>query len=213
LPRRRRTPAFGGMKALPPPPFSAVLLTGGRSTRMGRDKALLPLADGRTLLEGQLATLRAAGAAEVLVSARPEQSRPLADVRLVTDLLPDCGPLAGLAAALAVAVHDRVLVLAIDLPEMSPEFLASLVGESTPACGVLPVRDGHPEPLAAVYPRTAGQVAANLLGAGERRAVVFAVRLAALGLVRRRDVAPEEDSLFVNWNTPADMSGAHSPRV
>jgi molybdopterin-guanine dinucleotide biosynthesis protein A len=180
---------------------------------MGRDKALLSLADGRTLLARQLATLRAAGAAEVLVSARLEQALPLADARLVTDLLPDSGPLAGLAAALAVAAHDRVLVFAIDMPEMSSAFLADLVGESTAICGILPVRAGRPEPLAAVYPRTAGQVAASLLATGERRAVEFAGHLAALGLMRWREVAPEEEYLFVNWNTLTDVSGVNSPRV
>ncbi len=195
------------MQARPPPPFSAVLLAGGRSTRMGRDKALLPLADGRTLLARQLATLRAAGAAEVLVSARAEQHLPLAGTRLIPDLQPDRGPLAGLAAALATAAHDRVLVLAIDLPQMPPEFIARLVGESTPACGVVPTRDGRPEPLAAVYPRAAVSVAAELLIAGELRAVEFACRLAAHGLVRWRVIAPVETVYFSNWNTPADVGG------
>lgn len=196
-----------GMQARLPPHFSAVLLAGGRSTRMGRDKALLPLADGRSLLAHQLALLRAAGAAEVLVSARTEQNLPLDGARLVPDLQPDSGPLAGLAAALAAAAHDRVLVLAIDLPQMPPEFLTRLVGKSTPACGVVPTRDGRPEPLAAVYPRAAASVAAELLAAGELRAAEFARRLAALGLVRWREVAPSEALFFTNWNTPADLVG------
>ncbi len=189
------------------PPFSAVLLAGGRSTRMGRDKALLPLDDGRTLLARQLATLRAAGTAEMLVSARAEQHLPLDGTRLIPDLQPDSGPLAGLAAALAAAAHDRVLVLAIDLPQMPPEFLAALVRDSTPACGVVPTRDGRPEPLAAVYPGAAASVAAELLDAGERRAVEFARRLAAHGLVRWHEVTPVEWANFSNWNTPADVGG------
>jgi molybdopterin-guanine dinucleotide biosynthesis protein A len=198
------------MKAQSPPPFSAVLLAGGRSTRMGRDKALLPipLADGRTLLDRQLATLRAAGAAEVLVSARAGQALPpVTDARPVADLRHGCGPLGGLAAALAAATHDRVLVLAIDLPQMPPEFLAALVGESTPAVGVVPLRASHPEPLAAIYPRAAAGLAAKLLAAGELRAGEFARRLAALGLVRWREVAPSEALFFTNWNTPADLVG------
>jgi molybdopterin-guanine dinucleotide biosynthesis protein A len=190
----------------PPPPFSAVLLAGGRSTRMGRDKALLPLADGYSLLARQLATLRAVGAAEVLISARAEQNLPLTGVRLVTDLLPDNGPLAGLAAALAAAAHHRVLVLAVDLPEMPPEFLTGLVVEATPTCGVVPLIDGRPEPLAAVYHRGAATIASELLAGGERRAAACARHLAATGLVRWRTVTPEEKDFFANWNTPQNVA-------
>ncbi len=189
------------MSALPPP-FSAVVLAGGRSTRMGRDKALLPLADGRTLLARQLDVLRAAGAAEVLVSARHEQRLPLKGARLIPDCEPDCGPLGGIAAALAAAAHDRLLVLAIDLPRMSAEFLAGLVAAATPDRGLVPLLDGEPEPLAALYPRDAVTLATAMLAARDRRVRAWARQLATHGRVQWREVLPSEAGVFENWNTP-----------
>lgn len=189
-----------------PPPFSAVLLAGGRSARMGRDKALLPLTDGRTLLARQLAALLPAGAAEVLVSARAEQALPLDGARLIADAPGATGPLAALARSLAAAAHNPVLVLAVDLPQMPPEFLAALVRAASPTCGLVPRRAGHPEPLAAVYPRSAAAIADKLLAANEHRATEFARRLATLGFIRWHDVTPAEEPFFANWNTPADVT-------
>jgi molybdopterin-guanine dinucleotide biosynthesis protein A len=193
-----------------PPPFSAVVLAGGRSTRMGRDKALLPLADGRTLLARQLDVLRAAGAAEVLVSARPEQHLPLEGARLILDHEPDCGPLGGIAAALAAATHDRLLVLAIDLLRMSAEFLAGLVAAAPPGRGLVPLLGGEPEPLAALYPCGVAVFTAGLLTAGESRPRHWARELERLGQVGWREVRPAEAGCFENWNAPGD-NAPHRP--
>ena len=184
--------------------FTAVLLAGGRSARMGRDKALLPLADGRTLLARQLATLRATGAAEILVSARPEQNLPLDGARLIPDLQPDSGPLAGLAAALAAAKHERVLVLAVDLPHVPPALLSNLVAVATSGVGVVPFLRGAPEPLVAVYPRASARVATALLASGERRLREFVQQLAARGQVQWHEIPARDAALFTNWNTRAD---------
>src|SRR5262245_39904348 len=101
--------------------FSAVLLSAGHSTRMGRDKALLEL-DGVPLWERQRALLAAVGAAEIFLSARPEQVW-VRDARgftaVVHDTLPNCGPIAGITAALERASHPHLAVLAIDLPRMN----------------------------------------------------------------------------------------------
>jgi molybdopterin-guanine dinucleotide biosynthesis protein A len=183
-----------------PPPFSAVVLAGGRSTRMGRDKALLPLPDGRTLLARQLDVLRTAGAAEVLVSARPEQHLPLEGARLIPDCEPDRGPLGGIASALAAATHDHLLVLAIDLPRMSAEFLAGLVAAAPAGRGLVPLLGGEPEPLAALYPRAAASRAADLLAGGDCRARQWARTLESLGMVAWRVVLPAEIACFENWN-------------
>jgi molybdopterin-guanine dinucleotide biosynthesis protein A len=133
-----------------PAPFTALLLAGGRSTRMGRDKALLPHpVSGRPLLEHQAALLRGLpGCAELLLSAPAERGYlldgPLAGARLVADPAPDCGPLGGLAAGLAAATTPRLLVLAVDLPFVTPAYLAALLWRDA----VPGVRE-FPEPPAA----------------------------------------------------------------
>lgn len=116
-----------------PSPFSALLLAGGRSTRMGRDKALLPHpVSGLPLLAHQAALLRSLpGCAELLLSAPADRGYaldgPLAGARLVADAAPDCGPLAGLAAGLSAATQPRLLVLAVDLPFVAADLLVRLL--------------------------------------------------------------------------------------
>src|SRR4051812_35892367 len=106
--------------------FSAVLLAAGHSIRMGRDKALLEI-DGQPAWRRQRDVLARVGAAEIFLSARPEQAwaRDAAMTgftALVHDAFPNCGPMGGIAAALARATHSPVAVLTIDLPRMTSEW-------------------------------------------------------------------------------------------
>jgi len=123
--------------------FAGVVLAGGASSRMGRDKALLPWR-GRTLLEEAVRTLTAAGANPVLVSG----DRPAYDH--VPDVFPGRGPLGGLASVLQQrpGLKDRILVVTpVDTPGLAPDALHSLVDSlghgAAGACF-----SGHPLPLA-----------------------------------------------------------------
>ena len=100
---------------------------------MGRDKALLPHpVSGLPLLAHQAALLRSLpGCAELLLSAPGDRgyalTGPLSGARVAVDAVPDCGPLAGLAAGLAAATTPRLLVLAVDLPLVTPSYLQQLL--------------------------------------------------------------------------------------
>ena len=108
-------------------PCVGVLLAGGLSSRMGRDKALLDWR-GTPLIEHQLATLRAAGVDEVCVSGE----RP--DYRGVADLAPQRGPLGGLTSVAAgVAGECDLLVIPVDMPRLSAALLRRLRTEQPPA--------------------------------------------------------------------------------
>ena len=97
-------------------PFTGAVLTGGRSTRMGTDKAFVEV-DGRPMAGRVAAALRAAGAAEVLaVGGDLDRLPSLGFDRAVPDRHPGEGPLGGLLTALAAAGHDVVVVLACDVP-------------------------------------------------------------------------------------------------
>src|SRR5688500_7809469 len=95
--------------------FSGAVLAGGRSIRMGRDKALLPVG-GRALVTIAADALRDAGASEVLVIGGDAVALQDLGLTLVVDRWPGEGPLAGLATALAAAHDEVVAVLACDLP-------------------------------------------------------------------------------------------------
>src|SRR4051794_13850542 len=103
---------------MPPFAFSAVVLAAGRSTRMGRDKALLEV-DGVPMWQRQRDLLAGVGAAEIFLSARPEQTwvrdamAAGGFAAVLHDAMPSAGPLCGITAAIERASHAHVVVLAI----------------------------------------------------------------------------------------------------
>src|SRR4030095_9579451 len=109
--------------------FTAVLLAGGKSSRMGQDKAGLMI-EGAPLWRRQLATLTATGAAQILISGRADGPYSECGFPIVEDAETDLGPIAGLVTAMATAQHPLILVLAIDLPRMSSDYLLSLLPDA-----------------------------------------------------------------------------------
>src|SRR5438445_10130962 len=115
--------------------MSAVLLAGGESRRMGKDKATLQFR-GRPLWQIQFELLRKLQPSEIFISARTDPTWRPEDVRFVADFLPSRGPLTGLAASLAQMHTTHLLALAIDMPFMTEDFLLSLSVHFMPDCGV-----------------------------------------------------------------------------
>lgn len=188
------------------------MLAGGLSSRMGQDKATLRVGS-ESLLERQLRLLREAGAAELLVSLRPDSHQPqlppgFADLRFVIDRHPGVGPIAGLEALLTAARHPLVLVLAVDLPAITPDFLTLLAARSTRQCGVIPARGPQLEPLAAIYPPMALEIARLQIQRGEFALTRFAERCLDTSVLRQWPLAPDEERLLTNWNRPDDWNPA-----
>jgi molybdopterin-guanine dinucleotide biosynthesis protein A len=102
-----------------PTPCIGVVLAGGLSSRMGRDKALLPW-HGRPLIEHLIAVLQAAGVREVKVSGE----RP--DYRGVADPLPHIGPLGGIAGIASSCGDSELLIVPVDMPRLQPALLRRL---------------------------------------------------------------------------------------
>ncbi len=185
-------------------PFSAVLLAGGRSTRMGRDKAAL-LLDGEPLWQRQIATLRATGADELLISVRAGSTIAVIGARIVEDRTPDAGPLAALEAVLPCIAHTHAIVLAVDLPAMRADFLAMLVEIALAKdCGVVPEIGGCFEPLAAVYTPPILPLVRECLR-GPDRSMQNLLRIAKdRGLLIAHPLRDEDRALFRNLNFPKD---------
>jgi molybdenum cofactor guanylyltransferase len=119
--------------------FSAVLLAAGRSSRMGRDKALL-VVDGVPLWARQHGVLAQAGAKEIFLSARPEQEWVRGATKfsgLVVDAITNGGPLVGITAGLERSTHRWLAVLAVDLPRMSAAWFKALLADCKPGVGVV----------------------------------------------------------------------------
>jgi len=188
-----------------------VALAGGASRRMGRDKRLLPWgvdADGqpRTLLQAVVDTLGAV-ADDVIVVAndRPD----VRGARVVPDAIPGSGSLGGILSGVEAARHDRVFVAAADMPFLNTALVRDLLGRLEDCDAVVPVVDGRPEPLHAVYGPAVAAAARRQIARGQLK-----IALAFEGLdgvwvpeaeLRRLD--PDLRS-FRNVNTPKDYAGA-----
>jgi molybdenum cofactor guanylyltransferase len=183
---------------------SAVLLAGGRSSRMGRDKALLDF-DGEPLWKRQLHTLRRLRPEEIFISGWSRKEWE--DYEVIADEVLDAGPLAGVAASLHRCSTSHLIVLAIDLPRMTANYLSSLLALAAEGEGVVPVSTRGFEPLAALYPQRCRQIAQDCLEDGDYSMQCFLRKVCARGWLRAQPVLPNEVEFFTNLNTVADYEG------
>lgn len=185
--------------------FSAVVLAAGRSSRMGRDKALLAGSDGRPLWQRQRDVLQQAGAAEIFLSVRPDQpwvAEAAGFSAVVNDTVLRGGPLAGIAAALEKMAHAHLAVLAVDLPRMEASWFATLLAECGRGIGLAGHRENFHEPLAAIYPR---EILPLVREALQRRELALQKLIGTgitRGLLRSREISAAEAPMFENWNEP-----------
>jgi len=184
--------------------LTAILLAGGRSRRMGVDKATL-LISGEPLWKRQLSVLKEAQPHALWVSARAEPLWCPPEIEVVTDKPPSCGPLSGVAAGLRRLQTSHLLVLAIDLPQMTAEYLRKLCVLARPGNGVIPFHGGYFEPLCAIYPAEALAAAEMALNSGDASLQHFAQNLLRESQARVYELASEERPLYLNMNTPSDL--------
>jgi molybdopterin-guanine dinucleotide biosynthesis protein A len=184
--------------------ISALLLAGGESQRMGKDKATV-LFDEKPLWQIQLATLRKLQPEEIFVSARTDPAWRPDGVQFVPDTPPSRGPLSGLAASLDCMRGSHLIALAIDMPFMSENYLRYLCGQIRPGVGVLPKIDCRAEPLAAIYPREAIVDFRSALAGADFSLQTLTRSLVETQKLREILVAEQEKKLFLNLNQLSDL--------
>jgi molybdopterin-guanine dinucleotide biosynthesis protein A len=190
--------------------FSAVLLAGGESRRMGRDKAAVVFRD-EPLWRRQLRILRDLGPAKVFVSARTESSWLPDDTELLLDEAPSRGPLSGLTKAFAQMETSHLVVLAVDMPFVAREELRLLCSMVTEGCGVVPVIGERAEPLAAIYPREAEPEFVGALSGSDFSLQRLIGKLVAEGKMRTFPVPAEDEHLYRSLNEPSDLKEGRFP--
>ena len=187
--------------------LTAFILAGGRSSRMGQDKAFLKLG-GNTLLER---ALELAGSVAAHVRIVAPQERFLTVARTIEDTYPDCGPLGGIHAALSRTTTELNLVLAVDLPFVEPDFLSYLVAQAsqTAALVTVPQADGGWQPLCAVYRRDFGAIAERALQRNHNK-IDSLFTPAETRAINEAEMQRRGYSLhmFRNLNIPADFQNA-----
>jgi molybdenum cofactor guanylyltransferase len=188
------------------PTFSAALLAGGKSVRMGRDKVYLQVErEGAfiPLWERQLAVLQSITPERLFISGTRKQGYPTS-IRVLEDDWPDVGPLGGIATCLSRSQSTFLLVLAVDLPRIQPGFLKKLLALSAAGCGVVPARHSGFEPLIAVYPASSLALAIDQIRERDYSLQHFIAKLLENHLIKSYEVEASERIQLENWNTPED---------
>jgi molybdenum cofactor guanylyltransferase len=186
---------------------TAFVLAGGKSSRMGCDKALLELA-GRSLLERAI-ELANSVAKDVIIVGDPTKYGAFGDV--IPDTYADHGPLGGIHGALAKSSTALNVILATDLPSVEAGFLRYLIAtaETTKALVTVPQVDRYFEPLCAVYRKQFEEIAKAALARGNNKVdALFAERITHA--VDGEEIVRAGFSLtmFRNLNTPDDLGRA-----
>lgn len=185
---------------------TGLIVAGGRSTRFGDEDKALADVGGSPMLR-HVADALAPVTDELVVNCRREQveafetALPNHDPRVVTDLVPDEGPVSGLLAGLRAVSAPRVVVAACDQPLLRPHDLDRLV-EADEGGGAVPETGGYCQPFPGVYPTTAARAACETtLGCGSRRVVEMVDRLDPVPV-------PTDPAACSSIDTPEDRTAA-----
>jgi molybdopterin-guanine dinucleotide biosynthesis protein A len=189
-------------------PLHGLILAGGRSTRMGQDKAALKY-DGRSQLERAFALLEPL-VARCFVSVRADQKDDTLRAKFPQIVDVDAGidgPAVGILSALRSHPEAAWLVLACDLPFLDAATLQNLIARRDPSRIATAYRSAHnglPEPLCAIYEPAAGAALAQFVAGGRNCPRKFLIQSATLLLDQPRAEALD------NVNTPTELDDARA---
>jgi molybdenum cofactor guanylyltransferase len=190
------------------PDLTAFILAGGKSTRMGSDKAFVML-DGRTLLARALELARSV-TTEVCIVGDPAKFSTFAPV--VEDVFPNCGPLAGIHAALRSSHTELNLILAVDVPFVSGALLQYLIERarnSASSAVTVAQAGGNWQPLCAIYRRDFAEAAEQALHAGRYKIdKLFAATITQTIAEEDLRAAGFPPEMFRNLNTREELEAA-----
>jgi len=193
--------------------ISVVILAGGISRRLGRDKAVEPFGDETLLHRVARRASEAVGSNDVVIVVAQEgqAERAPSDIphRLVVDALPGTGTLGGIYTGLEAACNEWALVVACDMPFLSAPLLRYMAGLRNNADAIVPVISGRSEPTHALYSRRCIPAISQRLQAGQLKAAGFLdlVRVRHIDEDEARRFDPELISFF-NVNRPEDLARA-----
>jgi molybdopterin-guanine dinucleotide biosynthesis protein A len=190
-----------------PDTCACIVLAGGRSTRMGRDKAALPVG-GVSLLQRVIERVRPL-VREVVIVAAGVQTLPPTSARVVRDPVPERGPLPALALGLGAITTPWAFALACDTPFVRRNVLRALAAEVAGARAAIPLWNGRLQPLVALYHAALAPALTALVDGGESRLHA----IATLPMVRivppaRLEPYDPEGLSFRSLNTQAEYEAA-----
>lgn len=186
---------------------AAIILAGGKNTRMGANKALLEI-EHRQLISRIIDELAGDFPQIIIVANDPEQYRQFG-VRVTPDIIPERGPLSGIHAGLSVSPYRLNFITACDMPFINGPLAAYMVSRTGDADALVPRIDDKWQPLFAIYARDCLPAIADCLARERCKVTAFypAVRVKYIeeDIVRKFS---DPDRVFYNINTPAELAQA-----
>jgi molybdopterin-guanine dinucleotide biosynthesis protein A len=175
--------------------LSGAIIAGGKSSRLGFNKALLPL-QGRPVIERVFETLSPIVSSIKIIANNPSDYRSL-NIETVPDIRPGCGPLSGIHAALSLSPTEYVFIVSCDLPLLTADTLRPLLLEY-PGYDITMFKHRLFEPLCAIYRRTCLRALDELIDHGEYRIIDLFPTL------NTRIIRIEQREAFQSINTRED---------
>ena len=190
--------------------LTGVLLAGGKSRRMGRDKRFVEL-DGHTLLDRTLSVYERLFSEILIIVAEPVLQLSGSSYRIVTDLIPDRGSLGGLYTGLFYATHQRAFVAACDMPFLNADVIKRMTELDHKADVVMVRLANGLQPMHAIYSKACLPLLKKMIDAEALKiqTLVHTPEL-LIRLVTEKDLRDVDPQLlsFVNVNSPADLEFA-----
>jgi molybdenum cofactor guanylyltransferase len=187
----------------------AIILAGGKSSRMGKNKALLPI-EGVSNIERIKNSLTEIFD-DILIVANDVDAYQFLNLPVVSDKVKDKGPLAGIQAGLLAAKHETNLFIACDMPFISPQIAKQLLKYSEGYDAAVPVIDGKQHPLFAVYKKCVLPTIDNCLQTNQLR-IKHLIERVNVKLINEEHLLNKEidklEQVFYNMNHPSEYEEA-----
>ncbi|MEK7808275.1 MAG: molybdenum cofactor guanylyltransferase [Chloroflexota bacterium] len=192
---------------------SIAILSGGKSSRMGTDKALLPI-EGKTMIEHIIAQVKDIGDEVIVITNTPEGYKFL-NLPIFTDVIPDKGALGGLYTAIDAASHPYTLILACDMPFVNRDLLRYMISLAPEADAVIPKiaapdgekkKSGMAEPLRAIYSKACLAPIRKCIDEDNLKMIAF-FKDVKLRWIDEEEIRKFDAELvtFMNANTPEEF--------
>ena len=188
--------------------FTVAILAGGKSSRMGRDKAFVEL-NGKLMIEHVIERTQSIGQAETILITNHPENYARFGLPMFTDVLPDKGSLGGIYTAIHYSTQAYTLCVACDMPFIQPDLLKHMVSLAQDWDVVVPLVDEYPEGLHALYSRKCLDAIHPRLLAGKLKVIGFYADVRVRYLKETEYTSFDPDAVsFRNINTPDDLADA-----
>lgn len=179
---------------------------------MGLDKAFIRIGN-KTLIQKQLGILCELHPEECFISGRADTNYGVDGIPIILDETSGKGPLGGIARALSFCKTPLLLVLAVDLPDITSAWFRRLLNHCSAQQGCAAIVGGRWEPLAAAYPQCLLRRFNKHLANGDLSLQHLLNDARTAGQMKALELAEESKNMFRNLNTPDDLENFQDPKV